>query len=117
VNTGDKTLDVQVRSIDSVVVVTATGEVDMASAPRLQRSIEDAVQGQSGVLIVDLSGVGFFGSAGLSVLVLASESEQVEELRVVASRVVRRPIEVTGLDQAVAVYDTLHSALAAEQAS
>ncbi|BAD54997.1 MULTISPECIES: STAS domain-containing protein [Nocardia] len=106
-----RVLDVQVRSENGTEIVTVHGEVDMASAPQLQAALEDAQRGGN-PLVVDMSDVGFLGSAGLSALLVVSEAAQPQRLRVVASDAVRRPIELTALDKLLAVYDTLDAALA-----
>ncbi|MGN2636702.1 STAS domain-containing protein [Nocardia takedensis] len=107
-------LDVQSSTVGSTAVLTVNGEVDVASAPQLQSAIEEALKAQPPVLVVDLSGVGFFGSAGLSVLLVASEAAPAGGLRVVASDQVRRPIEVTGLDKLLALFDDVDRAVEAE---
>ncbi|MFQ6392996.1 STAS domain-containing protein [Nocardia sp. KC 131] len=106
-------IEVNARSVGSATVITVSGEVDVASAPRLQTAIEDALRGNPVLLVLDLSSVGFLGSAGLSVLLMASESARQDGLRVVVSDQVRRPIEVTGLDKLLVLFDTLDGALAA----
>ncbi|WP_338758326.1 STAS domain-containing protein [Nocardia vulneris] len=96
-------------------VLTVGGEVDAASVPLLRAGIEEALDVGPDVLVVDLSDVGFFGSAGLSALLFALDSVPRRELRVVASPQVRRPIEVTGLDQVLTVFDTLDAALSPDE--
>ncbi|TNC29613.1 STAS domain-containing protein [Amycolatopsis alkalitolerans] len=65
--------------------------------------------------MVDLSRVAFLGSSGLKTLVrAASEAERRREpLRIVvdANRPVIRPIELTGLDQVLALYHGVDKAL------
>ncbi|TQM29480.1 STAS domain-containing protein [Nocardia bhagyanarayanae] len=110
-----KVLDVQVREFGDVAVVTVHGEVDMASAPQLQAALEEAQSGGKS-LVVDMLDVGFLGSAGLSVLLVASEA-QPARLRVVASDAVRRPIELTALDELLSVFPSLNAALAADESN
>ncbi|MEV0108363.1 STAS domain-containing protein [Nocardia sp. NPDC050799] len=106
-------LDVAVRAENGTAIVTVRGEVDMASAPQLQAALEDAQRGGD-PLVVDMSEVGFLGSAGLSVLLVISEAaEPGAGLRVVVSDAVRRPIELTGLDKLLSVHESLADALAA----
>lgn len=100
----------QLRRLDAAAVLTVGGEVDAASAPQLRTAIDNALSDQPPVLVVDLSGVRFFGSAGLSVL-LAGMKATGGGLRVVASPQVRRPIEVTGLGSVLHVFDDLAQAL------
>lgn len=85
----------------------------MVSAPTLSAAVTEAVATASDVLVMDLSDVGFFGSAGLSVLVEALEVTAGRKLRVVASAAVRRPAELTGLTDLLDLYATLDEALAA----
>jgi anti-anti-sigma factor len=106
-------LDVAVRAENGTAIVTVQGEVDMASAPQLQAALEDAQRGGD-PLVVDMSEVGFLGSAGLSVLLVISEAaEPAAGLRVVVSDAVRRPVELTGLDKLLSVHGSLADALAA----
>lgn len=98
--------------VDGMPVVAAQGEIDITSAPQLRAALETVPVGEQSP-IVDLSQVAFMGSVGLSVLLAASEQASPQRLRVVVSSQVRRPIEVTGLDQVLALYDTLDQALAA----
>lgn len=107
-----RVLQVRLEWVDSAAVLTVGGEVDALSAPQLQSGIDDALGNEPAVLVVDLSGVGFFGSAGLSVLLLAVRAVAKDGLRVVASPQVRRPIEVTGLDGILDMFETLQDALA-----
>ncbi len=100
------------------LVLHVTGEVDMLTAPILAEQINYQV-GADGVaagrsLVVDLTGVGFLGSAGLAVLAEASKrasDQALPKVRVVAgSRAVLRPIEVTGLDSVLDIHADLASA-------
>jgi anti-anti-sigma factor len=60
-----------------VSVLTVSGEIDMASGPRLRAALDEIIDAPpvaapSG-LVVDLTGVTFLGSAGLAVLVDAHD--------------------------------------------
>ncbi|MGX1809411.1 STAS domain-containing protein [Nocardia sp. NPDC055321] len=107
-------LTVRMHAVESAMVLSASGEVDMVSAPKLSAAVAEALAGESPVLVMDLTDVGFFGSAGLSVLVEALEVTAGRQFRVVASAPVRRPVELTGLGDLLAVYDTLDEALTAD---
>ncbi|WP_406277983.1 STAS domain-containing protein [Nocardia sp. NBC_00881] len=110
-----RTLEVQVRSADDVVIVTVHGEIDMASAPHLQSALEEVMRETPPTVVVDMSNVGFLGSAGLSVLLAASAATGSGGLRVVPSVAARRPIEVTALDRLLTIFDTVEAALAADE--
>jgi anti-sigma B factor antagonist len=90
-----------VSSADAVVRVTAVGEVDSSSAPLLRTELETALDGGDlRELVVDLDGVTFLDSAGLSVLAGAHRRAAGRDvrLRVLASgRAVIRPLQITGL--------------------
>lgn len=51
-----------------VLVLTLSGELDLASAPALERQLDDARDVAVPRVVVDLSGLEFFDSAGLHVL-------------------------------------------------
>lgn len=108
-------LDLQARHDGRFQILSVRGEVDMASVPRLQAALEEAQRGGK-TLVVDLTEVGFLDSAGLSTLLTVSKSAP-HQLRVVAAGEIVRPIELTGLDKLLAVYDTLAAAVAAEDRS
>ncbi|WP_036504136.1 MULTISPECIES: STAS domain-containing protein [Nocardia] len=108
-------LRVEQRTEGSAVVVTVAGEVDMNSAPELQSALDQALQDEPTAVVLDMTEVGFLGSAGLSVLLASSQSTATGSLRVVASPAVRRPIEVTSLDALLRLFPTVADALAAPE--
>ncbi len=104
------------RAEGSAVIVTVYGEVDMNSAPQLQSALDEALRKQPAAVVLDMSEVGFLGSAGLSVLLTGSQSGTAP-LRVVVSAAALRPIEVTGLDKLLALFPSVEAALAATDGS
>lgn len=81
------------------VVLTLRGELDIASAPTLERAVEAARSANSARLIIDLAGVTFMDSTGLRVLLLARESidGNGRELRLrPGPRQVQRVFELSG---------------------
>jgi anti-anti-sigma factor len=96
-----------------VAIVTVTGEVDMLTAPRLQRDLDAALDKHPAMLVVDLTDVSFLGSAGLAALIaLEQRSGESCRLHLVApSAATRRPIQVTGLETTLAVFSTRDAAL------
>jgi anti-anti-sigma factor len=86
-----------------VVVVSVSGEIDSHTAPQLLKETDSAVADPAcRTLVIDLTEVGFLGSAGLKALVdMQTESAGRDvALRIVVgeNRHVRRPLEVTTLD-------------------
>ncbi len=90
------------------VVVLASGEVDLALAPDLDRQIAGALKQNRGV-IVDLSGATFLDSIALGVLIAArqeSESAGTELYLIIADERVARVFELTGLQSAFSIFDS-----------
>jgi anti-sigma B factor antagonist len=82
------------------VVAAVRGELDAAGNPLLQSTLLKALRQADRVLTIDLSGVTFFGSAGVTALVWVSQHPEAagKHVRVVAtSRIVTGPLELTGL--------------------
>jgi anti-sigma B factor antagonist len=82
------------------VRLTAAGEIDSSSAPVLAGRLDEVFDGALDHLVLDLCGVAFLDSAGLSVLATAHRraTERQISLRVLAAtRAVVRPLQITGL--------------------
>lgn len=88
-------------------VVVASGEIDLASAPRVELALEP-FSGQP--VVLDLRGVQFMDSAGLKVLL--NQRARIEEsggdLRLVLGEgAVVRLLELTGVSDAFSISDTI----------
>lgn len=93
-------LDVTVAKSSGRVLVTASGEVDLHTSPLLREALNDAFAGDPELVELDLSGITFLASSGLSVLVgsLEEAEQRCCTLRLTGgSRAVRRPLEIIGL--------------------
>ncbi|WP_434446795.1 STAS domain-containing protein [Lentzea sp. E54] len=95
------------------VVLAVRGEVDMVTSPLLRDRLQEHLRPTCLDLVVDLTEVSFFGAAGLTDLVIARRTAQEVgvRLRLVArTRVVLRPLTITGLDELFDVYpDIAHA--------
>jgi anti-sigma B factor antagonist len=94
-------------------VVTVTGEVDTLTAPQLAGFLNEQLS-TARVVVVDLDGVEFLGSAGLSALFEANElaTEQDRALRLVChSRIANRALKATELRELFTFADTVPDAL------
>ncbi|ORW30121.1 anti-anti-sigma factor [Mycobacterium paraense] len=107
------TFDVGKHQVDDAVVLTVSGEVDMLSAPQLAEAIRAAQAAGPAALVIDLTKVDFLASAGMTVLVTAqAEVTPPTRFAVVANgSATSRPIKLMGLDNVLALYSTLDSAL------
>lgn len=98
-------LSTWLRDEDCRVTVVVVGGVDLVTAPVLREALERArlaleATRDRAELLVDMREVSFLGAAGLSVLAFAQILciDDGTTMRVVGDqRVVRRPMELTGL--------------------
>ena len=108
-------LEIEQRD-DHVVVARLTGELDISAAERTGKKIADAVPSSARGLVVDMSGLEFMDSSGVSMLF--SLARQVgshrQQLRVVAppGRPVSRVLQIVEFDRAAPVDADVDSAVA-----
>ena len=112
-------LTVTERRVDDALVITATGEVDIATGPKLQAALTSAIRtADAARVVIDLSAVTFLGSRGLVALVDAAEEAggrgKCFRIAVGDQHAIYRVLEVTGLDKELAARRTLDEALSAE---
>ncbi len=97
------------------VVVAVRGEVDIATAPKLrEKLVELASQGAKQV-VVDLDGVEFLDSTGLGVLIGGMKRLRGldGDLTLVCTQPrILKVFEITGLNRAFTIYETVDAALA-----
>lgn len=92
------------------------GELDQSTAPELRTALADAVGDTDGGVLVDLSECNFIDSTGLSLLVETKRRLNEDDRRFgvcCPDDDVRRLLELTGIDQAVGLFDTRDEAVAA----
>jgi len=105
----------------NAVVVTADGEIDIDTAPELERGLVAALDAATAatpaaIVVLDLTGATHLDSNGLNMLVRCNDlgGRRGVSLRlVVSTRRVLRPITATGLDGVFTIHPTLEGALAA----
>ena len=103
------------------MVVTADGEIDIDTAPELERGLVAALDAATAatpaaIVVLDLTGATHLDSNGLNMLVRCNDlgGRRGVSLRlVVSTRRVLRPITATGLDGVFTIHPTLEGALAA----
>jgi anti-sigma B factor antagonist len=102
----------------TTLIVEAEGEVDLYAAPELKRIVWGAIDAGHTHVVVDLTHAAFMDSAALGALIGAVKRLRVRDgTLVVASSQpsILRILEITGLDQVVAVYASREEAIAAVQ--
>jgi anti-sigma B factor antagonist len=94
-------------------VVTASGEIDLSTAPLLRQRLLEVVADHVTHLVVDLSRVPFIDSTGLGVLVGAHRRLAADQGRmsVIATERTLDTIRRAGVDQLMRTYATLPEAL------
>lgn len=103
-NPQDDLLTVEVRT-GATTTIVLTGDLDPATAPRLQAAIDDHADGAQAI-VLDLAGVSFLDSSGLRVLVAANEALRGRGIALTLrspSDNVRRLLDLTGLGEIIAV--------------
>jgi anti-sigma B factor antagonist len=100
------------RPTPNCVVLSVLGEIDLVTMPGLETAIAEHVAAAP-CLVIDLSGVTFFGSVGLAALMRAMTlaEEKGTNLLLVAGHRVRRTMTLTKTDELFRMYDSVEDAL------
>ena len=96
-----------------VAVVSATGAIDMLTAPQLAEGIRASLSKQPKAVIVNLTDVDFLASAGMQVLVVANEEAGTDTRLVIVADgpATSRPLKITGITDFIDLFPTLDEAL------
>ncbi|MEU1054178.1 STAS domain-containing protein [Streptomyces sp. NPDC005876] len=98
------------------VVLTVTGELDHHTAPQLSQALNHAPLADGSPLVIDLTGLAYCDSTGITVLVTAYHRAQStgSSLSLAGlSHDLTRVFQTVGLDQVFTLHPTLDDALAA----
>jgi anti-sigma B factor antagonist len=101
---------------DGWAVLAVSGEVDVATAPRLRERLIELVNSGRHRIVVDLSGVDFLDSTGLGVLVGALKRVRTHdgELALVCAEPrILKVFEITGLTKVFTMFGSVDEAVAA----
>jgi len=97
---GDGGFAVDSTTEGDAVIITVRGDVDLATAPALQAECERAVDADTAIVRLDLSGLTFLDSSGISVLVKTHQDLEESGGTLVLHRLddrTRRVLDVAGL--------------------
>ena len=97
---GTTPFDLSVVEDSGAVVITVSGELDLATAPRLREACTKAVQSGAETVRIDVGGLTFLDSSGLSVLVETHRELEARHASLVLHQVgerTRRVLDVAGL--------------------
>lgn len=103
------------RPVPDCVVLSVSGEVDLVTAPDLEAAVARELTAAPARLVLDLSGVTFFGSLGLAALIRGMQlaAEHGVRLVLVTNRLVLRTMELTTTEDLFETYATLEAAVSA----
>jgi anti-sigma B factor antagonist len=105
------------RTVHDSTIVEVAGRLDLCSSCTLRESLISAVDSGAAKVLIDLSGVEFIDSTGLSVLAVVARHPRhgVTDLAIVCPEGrVREALRAAGLDQVIPVRSTKDAALAEE---
>lgn len=100
------------RPAPNCVVLSVLGEIDLVTVPGLETAIAEHVAAAP-CLVLDLSGVTFFGSLGLAALMrgMSLADERGTRLMLVIGARVRRTMELTRTAELFTVHNSVAEAL------
>ena len=112
-------LTATLRVTDAAAVLELAGELDYASAPLARESIRDLSLRAGQLFVVDLGGVTFCDSSGISALFAARNHALAAGARIALAALpaqIARIFGIIGLDDVFVTHATTADALAAPQA-
>jgi anti-sigma B factor antagonist len=103
------------RRNGGAVVVHLVGELDLYNAPQVRTTLLELAAEQPERLVINLAEVAFVDSTALGVLIEARTKLENRKSFMLASpgMETHRALTISGLDQHLAVHDTVEAALAA----
>lgn len=99
-------------SADGATVLAVQGELDLASAPRMKKPLDEAMRDCAGGVVLDMSDVTFMDSTAFRVLTEVRRRRDGTPLAIVCkNRNVLRVFTIAGFDRAFDVCPTLEQAV------
>jgi anti-anti-sigma factor len=107
-------LEVRIGDSEGASVVALAGELDLSTIPRMEAPLREQL-GQRRAVLVDLSGLTFIDSSGISVLIEAFQSANGTPMSILVSpgSAVDRVFRIAGIADALPVHTDRGLAMAA----
>lgn len=109
-------LRLRVRAQNDIITLEVSGEIDLHSAPQLRAELVNVTEGSVPRIVVDLAEVTFIDSTGIGAIVGGLKRAREKGGTLVfanAQQRVHRVFEITGLLQALPLYQSRDAAIAA----
>lgn len=110
--------------LDGVRTISVGGELDMNTAPQLERELEQALADPAATVMIDLCDCEFIDSTGIALIVrswqrLDREAGEGSGRLVLCSHnhQVRRLLQITGVESSISMHERREDALAELQSS
>jgi anti-sigma B factor antagonist len=104
-------LEIETRTENGWTVITAAGELDLYTAPKLRDEVLAIIDGGVDRIAIDLNDVGFIDSTGLGILVACLKRVRERDGRMVLiapeASPLRRLLSLTGLEQVLPTHTAL----------
>ena len=100
---------VEVRTEGRAAIITVSGELDLATSPSLEAELERVWASDTEQLVLDLRGLEFMDSTGLSIIVKAHQrlTERGRTLNLVRGpQQVQRLLDLTGVAERIQLVDS-----------
>jgi anti-sigma B factor antagonist len=100
---------------DGIRTFTVRGELDMNTAPELERKLDDALSKSNASIVLDLCECEFIDSTGIALIVRAWQRLEEGEGRLVLcshNHQVRRLLKITGVESSISMHERRDAALA-----
>ncbi|MFB1299227.1 STAS domain-containing protein [Mycobacterium sp. pW049] len=101
--------------VDGAVILSVFDVIDAATADEVSAAVDDALAGSPQALVIDLTGVTFLASVGMTILIKAREDVGAGFAVVAEGNATRRPLMLVGLDSEMTLCRTRDEALRAVQ--
>ena len=107
-------MTLRVTATAEATIVTVRGDVDLAVLGRLRSRLGEELDLAPRALVLDLTGVGFCGSGGITELLVAASEAHVSGVPFAIAadrRPVLRPVRLLGLEQVLPIHRNVDAAL------
>jgi anti-sigma B factor antagonist len=108
--------DLATEREEGIAIVAVNGELDLSTAPELERAVDDALDGDEASLVLDMAGCRFIDSTGIALLVrvwqrLGGGNGEDRFAICCVDDQVRRLLDITGLDTSMHIHASRDEAL------